>query len=178
MQGMKYLKNTKIGLQDIGIGVAGIALFVWTLMPYAQTFAVDDFNIIPESEKTQGELGNDVDCIAWTAAGKDCKKGTVRDRYNNQANSGYKNDLGAQFATGTFSWNGIMWYLVLVIRLISQLALIVWACMIVFAGYKYATAVFYGKAPNTTDTIKNAIIGVLIVIFSYAIMRILQSAFL
>lgn len=49
--------------------------------------------------------------------------------------------------------------------------------MIVVSGYKYATAAFTGKAAGSGD-VKNAIIGVLIVIFSYALIRILTEAFL
>lgn len=62
-------------------------------------------------------------------------------------------------------------------RFLSQLALVIGAAMIIFAGYKYASAAFTGK-PGGQEDIKNAIIGILIVVFSYAIIKILTSAFL
>ncbi len=65
-------------------------------------------------------------------------------------------------------------FLVLVVNFLSQLWLVVWVIFIMYAGYKYMISVFnWLKAP--TSTIKNAIIWVIIVISSYAIMRILTS---
>lgn len=88
-----------------------------------------------------------------------------------------KGDLGAQFASGAFTWNTILNYVVYLVRFLSQIALVIGAAMIVVSGYKYATAAFTGKPAGSGD-VKNAIIGVLIVIFSYALIRILTEAFL
>jgi VIT1/CCC1 family predicted Fe2+/Mn2+ transporter len=49
--------------------------------------------------------------------------------------------------------------------------------MIIYAGYKYASAVFSGKSPSFS-MVKDAIIGVLVIIFSYAIIKALSAAFL
>ena len=81
------------------------------------------------------------------------------------------------FATGIFTWDGILDYLVKIIRFLSQLALIIGAAMIIYNGYEYALASFNGKDPGT-KRIKDAIYGILIVIFSYAIIQALNSAFL
>ena len=65
-------------------------------------------------------------------------------------------------------------FLVLVVNFLSQLWLVVWVVFIMYAGYKYIVSVFnWGKLPSST--VKNAIIWVIIVAFSYAIMRILTS---
>jgi len=51
--------------------------------------------------------------------------------------------------------------------------------MIIYAGYKYASWVFTGDASKWwKDAIKWAIYGILIIIFSYAIMKILLAMFL
>lgn len=64
--------------------------------------------------------------------------------------------------------------LVLVVQFLSQLGLVVWVIFIMYAWYKYMLSVFnWWKAPNST--IKNAIIWVIIVIFSYAILKTLTS---
>lgn len=64
--------------------------------------------------------------------------------------------------------------LVLVVQFLSQLGLVVWVIFIMYAWYKYILSVFnWWKAPNST--IKNAIIWVIIVIFSYAILKTLTS---
>ena len=68
----------------------------------------------------------------------------------------------------------IMNYLVIVIQFLSQLWLVVWTIFIMFAWYKYIVSVFnWWKAASST--LKNAIIWVIIVIFSYAIMKIFTS---
>ena len=50
--------------------------------------------------------------------------------------------------------------------------------MIIYAGYMYATEIFGGKSGEGKKAITNAIIGILVISFSYAIMKILVSAFI
>gem|GEM_PF-5120984 len=54
--------------------------------------------------------------------------------------------------------------------------------MIIFAGYLYTISALSGTSADKTseanDAIKNAIIGIVIVVFSYAIQRIVTQAFL
>ncbi len=133
-----------------------------------------DFEIIPATKTNN--LGQDVDCVAGSNTGVECQKWTVWDRYNKKTKA-YSGDLGAQFATGIFSRDGVLDYVVYIIRFISQMGLVIGAWMIIYTGYKYASAVFSGKTPST-DMIRNALGGILVVIFSYAIIRILTSAFL
>lgn len=68
----------------------------------------------------------------------------------------------------------IMNYLVIVIQFLSQLWLVVWTIFIMFAWYKYIVSVF-NWWKTASSTVKNAIIWVIIVIFSYAIMKIFTS---
>ena len=64
--------------------------------------------------------------------------------------------------------------MILVVKFLSQLWLVVWVIFIMYAGYKYMISVFnWGKVPSSA--IKDAIVWVIIVIFSYAIMRFLTS---
>lgn len=81
------------------------------------------------------------------------------------------------FATGIFTRDGVLDYVVYAIRFLSQIALVIGAAMIIVNGYKYAAASFSGKDPGMGD-IKNAVFGVLVVIFSYAIIKALSAAFL
>lgn len=64
----------------------------------------------------------------------------------------------------------IMDYFVFVIKFLGQLWLAIWVGFIMYAGYKYMINIF---GWNTIDKkmVTNAIIGVLIIIFSYAIMK-------
>lgn len=132
-------------------------------------FAVDNnFEIIPSSKT---DVSADV-----TEVGK--AGGGVWEKLNKKA-AGYeeKKDIGAQFASGAFTWNTLLNYVVYLVRFMSQIALVIGAAMIIWAGYKYAQGAFTGKAGGSEE-IKNAIVGVLIVIFSYALIKILTSAFL
>lgn len=82
------------------------------------------------------------------------------------------------FRERIFSWiievDDMMEYIVHVIKFLGELWIVVWAIFIMYAGYKYMLSVFnWWNTPSST--LKNAIIWVIIVIFSYAIMKILLS---
>ncbi len=99
--------------------------------------------------------------------------------YNTQAKKIDQNhDVWKAFATWIFSWNTIFDYFKYLAKLLSEIGLVIGALMIIYAGYKYATWVFTQDASKWgKDAIKWAIYGILIVIFSYAIMRILLAMF-
>jgi hypothetical protein len=79
-----------------------------------------------------------------------------------------------QINSWIMNWDTIMNYLVFIVKFLSQLWLVVGFWFIMYAWYKYMVSVFNnGKTPSSTIT--NAIIWVIIVIFSYAIMKILTS---
>ena len=96
----------------------------------------------------------------------------VMETYNATAN-----DLktSEQIATWIMNRDTLINYLVYIVQFASQLWLLVWWWFIMYAWYKYMLSIFnnWWKAPSST--IKNAIIGVIIVIFSYAIMKTLTS---
>ena len=95
----------------------------------------------------------------------------VRKLYNSWAN---ELDTPSQLASGIMNRDTILNYIVFVVKYLSQLGLLVWACFIMYAWYRYMLSIFnWWKTPSST--LKNAIIWVIIVIFSYAIMRILTS---
>ena len=72
--------------------------------------------------------------------------------------------------------NTLIDYFVYAVRFMSQLALLFGSVMIIYTGYKYALASFTGEPNN--DGIKNAVYGILVVVFAYAIIKILTIAFL
>lgn len=90
----------------------------------------------------------------------------------------HKAHADLSFRERIFWWileiDDIMNYMVFVVRFLGQLWILVWMFFIMFAWYKYMLSVFnWWKTP--ASTLKNAIIWVIIVIFSYAIMKILTS---
>ena len=76
------------------------------------------------------------------------------------------------------TWNTILNYGVYILKFLSQAWLLVGALMFIYTGYKYIMSVITGDGEPSKNNIKYAIYGILIIIFSYAIMRILTRAFL
>ena len=145
-----------------------LTVFAFSVLTPAVFAVENNFEIIPESNTNVSQDVSDV--------GK--AGGSVWDKLNQNAKK-YEGsgDVGAQFASGAFTRNTILNYVVYLVRFISQIALVIGALMIIWSGYQYAVAAFTGK-PAGSDGIKNAIIGILIVAFSYAIIKILTEAFL
>jgi hypothetical protein len=70
-------------------------------------------------------------------------------------------------------------YMVYLVKFLSQLWLLFWASMIIYAWYIYASSIFrWWDASKWKTAISRAIIWVVIITFSYAIMKLLTSAFL
>ena len=113
---------------------------------------------------------------AWNASSVWNAPWAVWEQYRSRGSSSTPWD---SFASWVFSWKSIFKYFQYLAQTLSQIWLIVWAVMIIYAWYKYATWVFTWDASKWwQDAIKSAIYGVLIVIFSYAIMKLLISTFL
>ena len=103
------------------------------------------------------------------------ESGKIWDNYNATAKIN-EDKVGTAFASGTFTWTTLMNYLKYLVRFLSWIGLIIWAVMIIFGWYKYASGVFTGKATTGNEPIKLAIYWVLIIIFSYAIIKFLLAA--
>ena len=126
------------------------------------------FAIMPEIEDPSGLP----DVIIRVGA----SGGEVMNNYNKEAET---LPLSQQMATGIMNWDTILQYLVYVIRLVSEIWLFIGAGMIIYAGYLYASNIFSeGQTTKAGQAVKYAIIGVLVISFAFAIMRIFTSAFL
>ena len=147
-----------------------IFVYLFILLFTGLSFA-DDFEIIPKS-KDVNQVKSSVDVIGneWWM---------VWDNYNNQAS--WMNSLSKiwdQISSGIMTWDTLINYVVYLIRFVSQIWLLIWGVMIIYAWYLYATSVFWGDANSGKKHITDAIIWVLIIAFSYAIMKFLTAAFL
>lgn len=113
-------------------------------------------------------------------SGVGAKGGSVWDVYNKEATAmSMSGKVGDQLASGIMTWDTLLDYIVYLVRFLSQIGIVIGVVMIIYAGYLYATSVFSsGNMGKGKTAIINAIIGVLIVTFSYAIMKLLTSAFL
>ena len=139
-----------------------IGIFVVSFTGFV--FAEDDkwWSLIPE----------------WNPGAADTVWSTPWKVWTNYNSAAWSNAWNS-FASWVFSWDSVFAFFKYLANTLSQIGLIVWAVMIIYAWYKYAVWVFTGDASKWwQDAIKSAIYGVLIVIFSYAIMKLLISTFL
>ncbi len=141
------------------------------IMPiYSFGQKTNDFEIIPKAQED----------ISQIVSGIGAEWGHVRENYNKQAKDLQdKEKLWEQLASGVMTWETLLDYIVYLVRFLSQIGIVIGVMMIIYAGYLYASSVF--SPSNMTkgkSAITNAIIGVLVVAFSYAIMKLLTSAFL
>jgi len=152
------------------IGILSLSLFSFWL-------AEDSgWTLIPSAGENSESTVKTVDIYVWTRV--EWNKTTVWDNYKWASENLVKDNVGLAFATGVFTWDTIFSYLKYIAKLLSQIGLVIWAAMIIYAGYKYAMWVFtQDTSKGWKDAIKWAIYGLLIVIFSYAIMRILLAMF-
>ena len=158
------------------VSIVAILLMLWCTM--FQTFATSNYlHIIPRSEgwDSAASIVKAVATWAWT----------VNERYNQQAEklAGWwdikKADIWKAFETWVINWDTLMAYVVYLMRFINQLGLLIWGIMILYAGYQYAWTIFkFWDATKGNNAIKNATIWILIIVFSYAIWKWLESMFL
>jgi hypothetical protein len=77
------------------------------------------------------------------------------------------------------TWTDVFKFFQHLATVLSQIWLVIWSLMVIYSWYKYASGVFTQDASKWwSDALKYAIYGVLVVIFSYAIMKLLLSVFL
>lgn len=136
------------------------------------SIASAQLNILPNINETSGaDVAESVKNVS-NASGWNTIDAYYQEAVKNE------NQAGKQIASGVMTRNTILDYAAYLVRFVSQIGLIIGAMMIIWAGYEYATYVFTGNAGKASSRIRKAIIGVIIIIFSYAIMRIITTAFL
>jgi hypothetical protein len=133
-------------------------------------FAQDAANleIVPKADQDLWEINTQIQESQWEH---------VRDTYNKKADE-LKNDVGTQIASGVMTRDTILNYGVVLLKFLSQAGILIGALMFIYTWYQYVMSVITGDWTPWNKNIKQAIYGILIIIFSYAIMRILTRAFL
>lgn len=142
-------------------------------------FAADqEFVILPRAESSQADLWSLVDAVWWAKTGSQLSWDTVRDRYN-QAALQKDGNVWDQLSTGIMTRDTILDAIAYAVRKLSELALLIGWLMIVYAGYQYAMeSWWWGNAWDGQKAIINAVYGILVIIFSYAIIKIVSGTFL
>lgn len=149
------------------------SILFWLLILPIHSFAQgtsNDFEIIPKATSGAG-VENAVNTVG--SSGWDVWK-----NYNEQAKA-MEWKVGDQLASGIMTRDTLLEYIVYLVRFLSQIGIFIGVLMIIYAGYLYASSVFSpSNMSKGKSAITNAIIGVLVISFSYAIMKLLTSAFL
>ena len=147
--------------------IIGIVLIA-PMFSFAQTS--NDFEIVPKATD-QSKVDAAVEAVGgqW---------GSVRKNYNSNAKD-MDNNVGDQLASGIMTRDTLLQYVIYLVRFLSQIGIVIGVVMIIYAGYLYASSIFNPwNMAKGKSAIMNAIIGVLVIAFSYAIMKLLTSAFL
>lgn len=149
------------------VWASAILISCWFLLPisaYADDMDVE-FTILPALEDGEITETNDKIKKIWEEWWK------VNENYVATAK---ELKLPQQLNSWIMNWDTILDYLAYIVKFLSQLWLVVWVVFIMYAWYKYMVSVFTWWKPSS-KAVKNAIIWVIIVIFSYAIMKTLTS---
>ena len=156
-----------------------IVFIIWIMILFTSTFSaywVDSWSIIP-NVKDKAKVKAD---MKWKMGA-----GEVWNDYNKlnvvlEKNAAKKAEesVWKAFYTWIFTWNTLFWFIKHLIVLISEVGLLIGAIMIILSWYKYAWSVITWNANSGKEPMKLAIQGVLIIVFSYAILRFMIFAFL
>lgn len=144
---------------------------VWSLV--LAWNADDSFVLIPEAENN-GWI-QDVEDLQKIETDKDFWKdyNEAWDKFSKEK------DLGSQIASGIVTWDSILLLVTRIVKFVSNAALVVGSLMIIYAWYLYVmSAISWDQTSKWNEAIKDAIIGIVVVIFSYAIQRFVIEAFL
>ena len=147
-----------------------------SLITNATPSASNYLHIIPESETDNNydDKAASIVELVWNDDGR-----SVNDRYNEQAKDILDDwDIWLAFETGVMNWDILLSYVAYVIRFINQLWILIWSIMILYAGYQFATSIFWWNVSNWKTAIKNAIIWIIVIVFSFAIWKGLEAMFL
>lgn len=146
----------------------------WTFLLSSFGFAADvaaipqGIEIIPEAN--QSNVISNVNSV-----GKE--GGHVWDNYDEVLKN--KPSLEDSLASWIMDWDTILLYAARFVNYMSQLWIFIGACFLVYAGYVYATSIFNnGDVKKWNTAIHNALLWVVIITFSYALMKFIVSAFL
>lgn len=142
-----------------------IASFLSFFSLWSIALAQENFEIIPWSENEWAVTS--IVTSVWSEGWN------VWETYKQQAEDS-ESDLWNQLASWVMTRDTLLNYVTYLVKFLWQVALLVWAIMIIYAGYKKATEMF--KFPDNRVT--NVIKWIIVIAFAYAFIRILVSMFI
>lgn len=147
------------------LSIAILWASAWTVSVFAQGTQLE---IIPQVDVEQ--VGSAHDEIIDGESGRH-----VRDIYDEKSKELWTKE---QIVSGIMTRDTLLNYGVILLQFLSQAGIAIGWLMFIYTGYKYIMSIITGGGEPSKDLITNAIIGILVIIFSYAIMRLLTRTFL
>jgi len=137
--------------------------WLWLNISFAQNSTQSDISIIPEGWwNNAAKAVNEVS--VWWQVWRNYRKIVDANELS----------LWDQFSSWIMSRNTILDYIVYLVKFLSWLALLVWAVAIIYLWYR---KIFLQYFKNQPPAFVMVIVGILIVTFAYAIVKLLRSAF-
>jgi len=140
---------------------------LWIMISMIAIFGISlgwneaSLEIIPEAEQASNAATTVEEISQWWK---------VWEIYRQKANSDLS--LWEQFATWVMTRDTILDYAAYIMKFLWQLALLAWAVMLVYFGYQKALS------KGTNSALLHLIIWILVVIFSYVIIRTIRYMFI
>ncbi len=143
--------------------VLGIFTIIFAVISWF-ALADDDISIIPKWDTTNAAQKVEQVSSGWK----------VWETYRDIVDNGDLS-LGDQLASWIMSRDTILDYCVYLAKFLWELALLLWAMAIIFMWYK---RIFRNLKPQSDNPLWKIILWLLIIIFAYAIVKLIWSAFI
>lgn len=152
-------------------GLASFCLVTIAQFSYVHAAEASDFFVIPEGDASTSRHVTDLS----NAGGSVWEE--YRDKSINAPDLAGSENLGNQLRTGIMTRDTFIYFLIYALQFLTQFGILVGVAMFIFNGYKYASYAITGQEASPS-AINHAIAGILVIVFSYAILNLLRNAFL
>lgn len=153
-------------MKKLNMKIITILMAVFCIFSFSSTLA-QDISLLPDD-------GNDRTAWSLVEMVNDGDGDTLWENYNTVLEE-ENLSLWEQFSTGIMDRDTILDYVAYLAKLLSQLALLIWALAIIWIWYDKVISSFGG---SWDQPIFKVIKGLIVVIFAYFIVKTIYSAFI
>ena len=136
-----------------------VIMFMWPCFSFVWA---QDISIIPEWDNV------------WNIVREIATWGKVWANYRDKVEH-WNLTLWQQFASWIMSWDTILDYCVYLAKFLWEVALLVWALALIYLWYE---KIWKAIKPESSTPYSKVIIWLLVIIFAYAIIKLIWSAFI
>ena len=136
-----------------------VIVFMWVCFSFVWA---QDLSIIPEWDDV------------WNIVREIATWGKVWSNYRDKVEH-WNLTLWQQFASWIMSWDTILDYCVYLAKFLWEVALLVWALALIYLWYE---KIWKAIKPESSTPFSKVIVWILVIIFAYAIIKLIWSAFI